>query len=116
MCEPNPVRVRAGRTVVLPPEVWRHVKYFMLRGYWRRKYREAVAGVPRCTVLSTWTRKWWTSWRLVPHPNWNGTALRRSFARILVDYERRVVDAQRGGPGVLGPQEALHMVVEHRFM
>ena len=116
MSEPNPVRVRASRTVVLPPEVWRHIKYFMLREYWRRKYSEAVGSVPRCIVLSTWTRKWWTAWNLVPHPHWNGTALRRSVVRILVDYESRDVDVQRCRPCVLGPQEAMYMVVEHKLM
>ena len=113
MAEPEPLRARASVSVVFPPEVWRHIKYFMLREFWHRKYSEAVAAVPRTVVLSTWTRKWWSSFSLVPNPNWNTTMLQRSVVRIMVDYESRDVDVRRCRPAVLGPQQAFYIVRTH---
>ena len=112
MAETEPKRASVPAVVAFPPDVWRHIKYFTLREYWRRKYSELMATVPRATVLSTWTRRYVIGWKLARHPNFNSMYMRRIVTKIMVDYESRNVHSGPRGPSVLGPQEAFYVVIE----
>lgn len=108
------VRRRTCANIAFPDDVWRHIKYFLLREYWRRKYSEALVTLPRATVLSTWTRRFWVGFKLAPHPNYNTTYVQRSICKIMVDYESRDVYPGPRRPSVLGPQEAFYIVIDQR--
>ena len=112
MADNEPKRALVPAVVVFPPDVWRHIKYFLLREFWRRKYSELLATVPRATVLSTWTRRFVIGWNLARHPNFNSMYMRRTIFKIMVDYESRYVYPGPSRPCVLGPQEAFYVVVE----
>ena len=103
------VRARADTKIQFPPYVWRHIKYFMLREFWQRKYRKALTALPRHVVLSTWTRRYWNSWSLEPHPHFDTVRLKTWVNRLVVDYEGR--DRCDNRPRPLGPQQTFYIVV-----
>ena len=95
---------------LFPVDVWRQIKLFQLGDeYWRRKFSCTVSCLPRSMVLSTWTRKWWSEWAIVPHPNVNAEALQRVTKQILVEYEALLCPGRKQ----LGKQETFH-IVEHK--
>ena len=78
----------------------------------RKKFSRTVSCLPKSIVLSTWTRKWWTEWAIVPHPNMNAEALQRVTKRILVEYEALLCLGRKQ----LGKQETFYIVADKKII